>query len=264
MKRFCLLVMVLLLGSCIAFGATIIADFNNYNNFPVNANQLGTSNGLPTGGTITPMTFGFAPFLTVTAATSQTLTGNPLTGGTPAEVFWGNLTGQNWNSLAPGTCTGGFTAGGNNACDGLGVLEHPLLEEDPRNPAIGRPAVSEALIFTFGYPLGVTHVKLELIQVQATEQAQLFFHFFDNTVNQTPIATLSPVLTPLGQGTRYDFDFDTLAPGQTFGAFAIESELGAFGVAKLEYSTVPVPEPISLTLMGSGLLGLAAWRRKRT
>ena len=128
---------------------------------------------------------------------------------------------------------------------------------------------NEALIFTFADPPGVvaSSVKLNLVGLntlgKAPDSIGLYLEFIPKESPSDKILTSISFTTPTCL-----LDFGGLAgvAGHTFGSFAVVATTGHFGVAKIEYAPVPptlVPLPTSVLLIGSGLVRLAAYSRRK-
>jgi hypothetical protein len=129
---------------------------------------------------------------------------------------------------------------------------------------------NEALIFTFADPPGVVagSVKLNLVGLntlgKAPDHLGLYLEFIPKeSPSDTILTSISFFTTPTCL-----LDFGVLLGGEahTFGSFAVVATTGRLGIAGIEYATAtpsPVPLPTSVLLIGSGLMRLAAYSRRK-
>ena len=132
---------------------------------------------------------------------------------------------------------------------------------------------NEALIFTFADPPGVvaSSVKLNLVGLntlgKAPDSIGLYLEFIPKeSPSDTILTSISFFTTPITPICLLDFGVLDGVAGYTFGSFAVVATTGHFGIAGIEYATAThshVPLPASVLLIGSGLMRLAAYSRRK-
>lgn len=201
------------------------------------------------------------PFLSISARSGLLDSDDPVfVANKPGTIFWGDLGGLN------GQDCGGM----GDPCIGLGV-QNAAMEGSKGISGDGGDQ-NEALVFAFGgNNVDINSVKLTIIGLNDTgmgdDTVNLFLEFGPSNGDPSDMVFQAVSFTP--STNPFVLDFSTLGNlSGNVGEFAILASTGHFGVSGIEYgSSVAVPEPGILMLLGIGLLGLGAWqtcRRKST
>jgi hypothetical protein len=233
---------------------------------PANATVIGWGSGAPNANQGYSMVY--ADF-TITAQYKLSYPTDPIASpGTAGTLYWGDLTNGGKDDLGDPDCSV------SPYCIGLGV-QTALDKNGKAGGSLGISGTGgdadEAVIFTFTSPVPANSVQLLILGVNGASGSgknAVPADFIDVYVKYAGSPTtilysnVSPTYVPYAAPSYLNLS-DLGVSSANIAALAIVESGNHTGIGQISYNNVVVPEPVTLSLIGAGLLVLGGIRRFR-